>query len=442
MRFRTVLLVVITLLIAPAAFSAILIRNVHVVTMEPGGAVIANGSVLVEDGRIARIFEPGAKPPETAAQIIDGNGGWLIPGLIDCHIHYDQDRELPGYLRHGVTTVLSLGRTEEAMKPLPAISAKIAAGTFPGPRVYATGPILSNHVKIESAADAREFVRKQAANGYGFVKLYNATSQEVFDATVAEARRLKLGVFGHMPRALAPGYVVKHGINVIAHMEELFFTAAGGPPDRDLDALTPDWTPNLERTFALLDAIQSNDVAIIPNLVASHTFMNLWADPETLFASPEMAFVDRETAAAWRQGHYATRANIEKRMLRERLKLPVLYALTWQAHKKGVLLVAGTDSPLPAIFPGKALHTELRLLVAAGLTPTEALATATRNAGKLVQSFVDPPACIGVIRAGCEADLVLLAKNPAIDIRNTEAIVGIMADGRWSTPESLTAARH
>jgi imidazolonepropionase-like amidohydrolase len=186
--------------------------------------------------------------------------------------------------------------------------------------------------------------------------------------------------------------------------------------------------------------MESNDVAVIPNLVASETFMNLWLDPETVFASPEMAFVDGATAAEWRQGHFATRSGIEKRMLRERLKLPLLHTLTWQAHKRGVLLVAGTDAPLPALFPGKSLHQELRLLVAAGLTPAEALATATRNAGKVVRDFVDPSACVGVIRAGCDADLVLLRGDPTADIRNTEAIVGIMADGRWVTPQSLAAA--
>ena len=420
-----------------AAATTILVRNVHVITMDTGAAPLPNASVLIEDGRIARILAAGAEPPATATQIIEGNGGWLSPGLIDCHTHYDQNRELTSYLRHGVTTVLSLGRPEAAMAPLPAIAARIAAGTFPGPRVYATGAILSNHVKVDSAAEAREFVRKQAAQGYGFVKIYNGTSQEVFDAAVDEARRLKMGVFGHMPRGVAPDHVVKRGINVIAHMEELFFTVLGGPSDRNLDSLTPDWTPNLERASALLDLIASNEVAIIPNLIASHTFMNLWVDPETVFSSREMAFVDRATATEWRQGHFATRPNIEKRMLRERLKLPLLYALTWQAHKKGVLLVAGTDSPLPALFPGASLHKELRLLVAAGLTPTEALATATRNAGKLVRNFVDPSACLGVIRLGCDADLLLLTADPTADIRNTEAIVGIMADGRWFPPQSL-----
>lgn len=417
-----------TLAAALLLSTSILIRNVNVLTMEPGAELIANGSVLVEDGRIARVLAPDADAP-AAARIIEGNGGWLIPGLIDSHVHYDQDRELTRYLRHGVTTVLSLGRAEAAMAGLPAISAKIAAGTFAGPRVYATGPVVSNHVKIENATEARDFVREQAAQGYGFVKIYNGTSREVFDATVAEARRLRMGVFGHIPRAV-PAEHVMTGLDVVAHMEELFFTVAGGPPDRDLDSLTPDWTPDLERANALLDTIRKNDVAIIPNLVASYTFMNLWADPETVFASPEMAHVDRETAGQWRKGHFATRANVEKRMLRERLKLPLLYTLTWEAHKKGILLVAGTDAPLPALFPGKSLHTELRLLVAAGLTPAEALAAATRNAGMLVRSFVDPSACIGVIRAGCEADLLLLSANPTADIRNSETIVGVMADGR------------
>jgi imidazolonepropionase-like amidohydrolase len=159
-----------------------------------------------------------------------------------------------------------------------------------------------------------------------------------------------------------------------------------------------------------------------------------------VFASPEMAFVDRGTAQQWRQGHYATRPDIEKRMLRERLKQPLLYDLTWRAREKGVLLVAGTDSPLPALYPGTSLHKELRLLVAAGLTPAEALATATRNAGTMIRKFVDRTSCIGVIRPGCDADVVLLSADPTANIRNTETIAGVMTDGRWYTPDTLDAA--
>jgi imidazolonepropionase-like amidohydrolase len=420
-------------------------RIIHdnVVTMDDAGNVFPDASVLIRDGRIAEVLPHGgvSLQAKVKARTVDGHGAWLIPGLIDAHIHYDRDGELTSYLRHGVTTVLSLGRPESAMTGLPKLRAEIAAGRFPGPRVYATGPIISNQVHFEDPAAARAFVRDQAQRGRGFVKIYNGTSRTVFDAVVAEARAQGLGVFGHMPRTMAPGYVVSHGLNVLAHMEELFFTTLGGTTDQALPGLTPDWKPQLEKIDPLFELMKANGVAIIPNLVASYGFSQLWVDPASVFTDPELAYLPMADVKEWCEGHYAKRAQINKRMLRERLKLPLIEQLTWRAAQKGILLVAGTDSPIPPLFPGKSLHEELRLLVQTGLTPTEALATATRNAGTLVRRFVDHQACIGVVHAGCEADLLLLSGDPTRDIRNVDAIEKVMADGRWYSPRALARRR-
>jgi imidazolonepropionase-like amidohydrolase len=419
------------------AATTVVIADTNVVTMDDAGTVLAGASVVIAHGRIARIVPAGGAVPSAGVTRIDGHGGWLIPGLIDGHTHYDQDYQLALYLRSGVTTTVSLGRPAEAMKPFPHIQAEIAAGRFPGPTVYATGPIISNSIQIDTPDQARAFVDEEARTGYGFVKVYNGTSRVVFDAVVAETRHQGMGVFGHMPRDIDPEYVVSNGLNVLAHMEELFFTALKAPRDRDLDSLTPDWRPDTSRIDAIFDEMKAHDVVIIPNLVASYGFAQLWVDPRSILAGPEIGQLDDETATGWRTGNFTHRPDVMKRILREQLKLPLLFQLTWRAHQKGVLLVAGTDSPIPPIFPGTSLHEELRLLVMAGLTPKEALATATRNAGEMIRRYVDRKACIGVVRAGCEADLVLLSADPLGDIRATEAIVGVMSDGRWRNRAEL-----
>ena len=104
-----------------------------------------------------------------------------------------------------------------------------------------------------------------------------------------------------------------------------------------------------------------------------------------------------------------------------------------------VSVTAGTDSPIPTNWTGESLHEELRLLVAVGLTNDEVLATGTRNSGDLIKSRLDPSICLGVVREGCEADLLLLSKDPRADIRNTETIETIIAKGRWFTPAELLA---
>jgi imidazolonepropionase-like amidohydrolase len=123
--------------------------------------------------------------------------------------------------------------------------------------------------------------------------------------------------------------------------------------------------------------------------------------------------------------------------LREEIKYPYIRTLTYRAQKKGILLLAGTDSPLPALYPGRSLQQELRLLVSAGLSNAETLRAATINAGIVAKKFVDPSSCIGTITVGCEADLVLLGSNPLDDIRNAADIVGVVADGVYYRPSDL-----
>jgi hypothetical protein len=240
-----------------------------------------------------------------------------------------------------------------------------------------------------------------------------------------------------MPRNFPPEYTLSHGVNVIAHMEEFFFTTFAGPRDRDLESMQPDWTPDYSRIDPILDIAARNDVAIIPNLVASDTFQDLWVDESRTLDLPDLAYLAPEVAAEWRQHNHSRRGQQALRQIREQIKYPLIRAMTYRAQRRGVLLLAGTDAPIPGLFPGRSLHQELRLLVSAGLSAEEALRAATTNGGTAVRRWVDESTCVGAIRAGCEADLVLLRGNPLEDIRRTEAIARVFADGRAFTPQEL-----
>jgi imidazolonepropionase-like amidohydrolase len=124
-------------------------------------------------------------------------------------------------------------------------------------------------------------------------------------------------------------------------------------------------------------------------------------------------------------------------MQREEIKAPLIRTLTYRAQNKGILLLAGTDVGLPALYPGRSLHQELFLMVSAGLTNEQALTAATVNGGIITKRYVDSKTCIGSVREGCEADLVLLRTNPLENIRNVGSIVGVMSDGKWYLRETL-----
>jgi len=175
-------------------------------------------------------------------------------------------------------------------------------------------------------------------------------------------------VFGHIPRRFSSEYSLTHGLNVVAHMEEFFFTTFEGPRDRDLDAMAPDWMPDYGRIDPILDLAAAHGVAIVPDLVASFTFQSLWADEDRAISTPDLAYFSLEDAKAWRSRNYSRRDRIELRMMRAQIKYPLIRVMTYRAQRRGILLLAGTDAPLPGVFPGRSLHEELRLLAAAGLT--------------------------------------------------------------------------
>lgn len=423
--------------LAAAQSQRTVIRNVNIVTLDERG-VIENGALVIRDGRIERVLNPGQRGPRGAA-VIDGEGGYLMPGLIDAHMHFNRENELASYLRYGVTTVLSLGDPNDMIEALITARGRQAAGEIIGAHLYATARTIANHAQLETVEDVEPYLVWLQANGFEFVKTYNAIPQPVFDAVVAGARRRGMGVFSHMPREFTPEYALTHGVNVLAHMEEFFFTTFEGPRDRDLETMRPDWTPDYTRIDPVLDIAAQNGVAIIPNLVASDVFRNLWVDESRALDIPDLERIHPEDAALWRQYNYSRRPQQALRQRREQIKYPLIRTMTYRAQQRGVLLLAGTDAPLPGIFPGRSLHQELRLLVAAGLSNEEALRAATTNGGTVVRRWVDADACIGAIAVGCEADLVLVSANPLEDIRNAEAIVKIFADGRAHTPEELEA---
>jgi imidazolonepropionase-like amidohydrolase len=416
------------------------IRNVQVIAMD-GAPIHSSSSIVVEGPKVRSILSEG-DPIPAGARIIDGHGEFVIPGLIDAHVHYPYYGVVKpaDYLRYGVTTVFSLGTPTAELPELLRARAAIAQGREIGPHIYATGPAIANHIKIDKVADVEPFLSSLRFQGLEFVKVYNEIPQDVFDAVIAGAHQRGMGVFGHIPRRFPPEFTITHGLDVIAHMEELYFTVFHAPRDRDLAGMMPDWSPDYSKIDPILDLIAAHHVAIIPNLVAPMDFQDLWTDEEREYALPDAKYINPKLLQMWKGGSSVHRDQIEKRMMREQIKYPLIRTLTYRAWKKGILLLAGTDAPLPAIYPGRSLHQELRLLVAAGLPPEDALRTATANGGIVAKLYVDHNACIGVIAPGCEADLVLLKANPLEDIRNTAMIAGVMSDGRWYTPAELDRA--
>ena len=401
---------------SPARAQVTAFVDVSVLPMDRD-TVLARSTVIVTGDRITALGPVASTPVPAGARRIDGGGrSFLIPGLIDAHVHLElgERRWLPIFLAYGVTTVFNLRGEARHL----ALRAAIDSGVTIGPSVFTAGPYV-NLPMIANEDDARRAVAEQSAAGYDFLKIHGNLTGPAFRTLADEARRAKVALIGHAPRNLPFDSVLANRQPMVAHVEEILYThfrtsadtaGVGALAARMREAGV--WlTPNLS-AYALI-ARQIGDTAVIDSFVA---------------AAPP-AFLDSALMQVWRSGMYTKRpASGAPGYARNSV---FLSQVTGALHRGGVRMLAGTDTPLPGLAPGASLLLDLRLLREAGLSPYAALATATSNAGQFIAESVRPELRVGVVAVGARADLVLLGGNPLVDASVLEKPSGVMARGVW-----------
>ncbi|HMA54929.1 MAG TPA: amidohydrolase family protein, partial [Acidobacteriota bacterium] len=324
------------------------------------------------------------------------------------------------YIAYGVTTVQSLSATPEEI----TLRGRIDRGELLGPRLVlarmidgpkrAWPPPLS--VWVDSAAEAREAVRRAKDEGYDKIKVYSFLSKECYDAIISTAKELRMDVIGHVPMSLSVEYVLEARQKLIAHSEEVAKHAGG-----DYSAEKIDY-------FATLMA--ERGVWMMPTLVTTRSILGFFADPDSLWAGPEARYFRHPMmTGVWSfmtanlYGPIPAEVRHRLREDFERFQKP----LTRAFHEKGGKLVAGSDALMIGVFPGLALHRELKELVDIGLTPFEALRTATTSPFE----YLGEGDLAGTIQVGKRSDLLLLDENPLEDVSAASKIAGVLIRGRW-----------
>jgi imidazolonepropionase-like amidohydrolase len=388
------------------------ITNVTIVDVAGGAPRVAN--VEIRDGRIAAIGEPVPK----GARVIDGRGKYLIPGLVDMHVHlsWTTSSALPLLLASGVTTVRDMGGR---LHEIDDYRARINAGTLAGPRIFRAGPTLNgqsfNPLQLAhgSPDEARGIVRALKHVGVDHIKVHRRTTREAFLAILDEAKKQGLTVTGHIPMAVPPEEAVALGQNPIEHTETLFegTFSAGMQSNADFLAAIQRWKGD-----ALFAAFVKHGTFFDPQLIAYKTAMSGYDDDPNIrrYVAASLLKEARERFKP------PTGADLEVRkgLLKE------FQRIVGEAHRAGVAIVAGSDLASGRV-PGFTLHEELALLVDAGLTPLEALRAATLTSARALKKDAD----LGTIERGKLADLILLDANPLADIRNTRRIAAVIAGG-------------
>jgi hypothetical protein len=402
--------------------------DVRVVPMDRE-RVLDHQTVLVRGGLIEAVGPVRSVRIPAEATRVEGHGtAYVLPGLADMHTHVMRAENLLPYTANGVTTILHMGGAPPDF--VDDVQRQIDAGEIVGPRVIFAfmvdgSPDLARFY-IRTPDQARAAVQVAKANGYRFMKVYNNLTAEEFAAIVEQGRREGLPVIGHGVRAVGLPAALFQGQVMVAHAEEFFYTA--------FDNRVP------------ADRLKVNEVAeqtlrsgayVTPNLSTFATIAKQWGKPEVVrefLRDPRARFMTPDVRLDWTDFDYMRRTGDISPIL------PFLRTFTKALSDKGVPLLAGTDSPaIPGMLPGYSIHEDLQSLVAAGLTPFQALAAATRTPGEFIRKYIPDLQPSGEVTPGMRADLVVISGNPLESLEVLQHPLGVMSAGRWQTREQLDA---
>jgi len=414
-----------------------------------GGPPQLHRTVIVRNGKIAEIHystDVKGKPPGVQ---VNGTGKFLIPGLWDMHVHmvfgdwFPRGKEvtLPLFIANGITGVRDMGGELEVLQQW---RKEIAAGTLIGPRMVMSGPMLDgpqprfpSSIAIKTPEDGRRAVDDLKRRGADFIKLQSLIPRDAVFAIADEAHKQGITFVGHVPDAVRASEASNAGQKSFEHLIGIF---EGASPHEDEFLKGPKGpgkflaTYDEDRAARLFALLAKNQTWQCPTLV--------WERGGNLIELSDFAHDPRGkyVPAYWKDvtwkrftGQIEHEFNTDDLATRRRFvqkELEVVLAM----HRAGVPFLAGTDTPPGVyIFPGFSLHEELQRFVAAGFTPVEALQTATINPAK----FLGLESETGTIEKGKRGDLVLLDANPLEDIRNTQRIAGVVANGRYFSRADL-----
>jgi imidazolonepropionase-like amidohydrolase len=376
-----------------------------------GGLVVDPGAqgparradLLIVGDRIAAVG-PNLRLP-AGARRIDVSGQYLVPGLWDMHAHVAADEGSPeealgDYLRHGVLAIRDMGgRAGEVL----ALKADVASGRRLGPTMFVVGPTLNGeasanfHRAVLDAGEARRAVADLAERGVDFIKIHRRTSREAFYGVRDQARAQRLLFGGHVPLAIDWIEAANAGMRTFEHVQTIIE-----------NELEPGVEP-VRATFEALDRLEGRrGDEIFAAMARNGTF---W--------TPTLIYYESSWAGD----------SAERRALKQRAYAR-MRPLVGRAFRAGVPILAGTDL---LERRGQGLLDELERLVAAGLSPRQALAAATTNAQGVMGRGPGP------IREGGEASLIVISADPLADIANVRRLRLIILNGRVRDPATLDA---
>ena len=419
--------------------NTVAIADVTVVDVENGIAVPGQTVVVVGD-RIDQIGAQGGIEIPQGAETIDGHGLYLMPGLVDAHVHY---LEAPIFGRlmiaNGILLVRDMGMPNEYILEL---RDELNRGETLGPEMVATGLILDGNpplipsisLGVTTPEEARQAVQKQAAAGADMIKVYSSLGKDAFLAILDEAQKLGLKVVGHVPESIYIEGAAAAGLKssehwfgfekviakILGRPIQLTYTGMGsgaGYLER-LDEVDP------KELQAVYERLRASGLSVVPTVV---TFKS-WPDVDSLELAdlPHGEYISQSMFTLWKTQWAGQTAS------------PDWLIQNWVQmlkgmHQAGIPLMVGTDLLVPGIVPGFAAHEEMVLWQEAGIPAPDVL----RSATLVPAQFMGLGERLGSIREGKTASMVIVRANPLDDIRNAQWIEGVFLRGEYFSRQDL-----
>ncbi len=459
-RLSLVIAVLLLPTIAQSAADNAALLITHVTLIDGSNAAPrVDRSILIRDGRIARIGIGDIAV--TNIRTIDAQGKFLIPGLWDMHVHLLRkgrpEAYFPLLIANGITGMRDMGG-DMPLADIKQLRDEITAGTRSGPTIFAPGSLIDGPYPtlpsitrvVRNADEAHAAVTDLKQQGADFIKVYNRVPRDAYYTLAATAKALGIPFAGHVPASVTAREASVAGQKSIEHLFNILFACSDQEDalmrmkaqslssndsgerielrQKYLQTVLQSYSP--EKASTLFALFARNGTWQTPTLVQRRAFAY---PPMQTPDDPHMQYVPKSQRWRWDprqdgrlQGRSQERQEIERQFYEKDL------ALIAPMRAAGVGFLAGTDTPDGFAFPGFSLHEELAQLVEAGLSPMEALQSATVNPAKYF-GLKDA----GLIAEGNRADLVLLDANPLQDIRNTRGIAAVIVRGKYLSKQDL-----
>ena len=427
--------------------SVLVVRGATLVDVK-SGKEIPETVIVVRGERIAQIGPEGKMTIPAGARTVEARGKWIIPGLIDSHAHAESAEETPFglYLANGVTTIRNPGGNTTVLR---LTREKLLRGEIAGPRLFFSGQILDGmppvwnwSLLVDTPERARSAVNFLADQGVDFIKVYNNVREPELQVIVQTAKGRGLPVAGHVPRTLTVTRAIELGMTRLEHIritgkEMLSAEEAAAidplPVGKREPMLWQRFNLQSEKMRSLVQLLARSRVFLDPTLVTDEYFEA--STKEAIEKDPNNQYLPKsdvaETLKYWNAGVFETPPEL----------IPAAQAAFEKEQKfvgmcgeAGVRIIAGTDGPgVGVLAPGFALHREMELLAASGLSPLQALRAATSAAAEALAK----EDLLGSVEPGKFADLVIVGADPLVSVQNLRQVHLVVEGGRIYEPKTL-----